>query len=78
MTENYYHVLGVSQASSTEQILTEYKIRAKSCHPDKGGSQADFVTLVTAKKVLTDEKQRRLYDKWLLLDSAMLFSGKIN
>ena len=77
MTENYYHVLGVSQASSTEQILTEYKIRAKSCHPDKGGLQAEFVALATAKKVLMDEKQRRLYDKWLLLDSSMPFLGKI-
>ena len=33
--EDYYGILGCDKSSSTEQISTEFKIRAKECHPDK-------------------------------------------
>ena len=34
-TEDYYAILGCDKSSSQEQISTEFKIRAKECHPDK-------------------------------------------
>ncbi|XP_065815621.1 dnaJ homolog subfamily C member 12 isoform X2 [Labrus bergylta] len=33
--EDYYGLLGCDELSTTEQILSEYKIRALACHPDK-------------------------------------------
>ena len=33
--EDYYGILGCDKTSSAEQISTEFKIRAKQCHPDK-------------------------------------------
>ena len=32
---DYYSVLGCDQQSSEEQILTEFRVRAKQTHPDK-------------------------------------------
>ena len=52
-----------------DQICTEYKIRALSCHPDKHPGDKDaeqrFKQLQQAKSVLTDPELRKNYDKWL-------------
>ena len=40
--EDYYSVLGCDPSSSEEQILTEYRIRAKESHPDKMGDTEEF------------------------------------
>uniref|UniRef100_A0A671EDG8 DnaJ heat shock protein family (Hsp40) member C12 n=1 Tax=Rhinolophus ferrumequinum TaxID=59479 RepID=A0A671EDG8_RHIFE len=43
-TEDYYTLLGCDELSSVEQILTEFKLRARECHPDKHpeNSKADL------------------------------------
>ena len=33
--EDYYGILGCDKSSTTEQIMTEFKVRAKQLHPDK-------------------------------------------
>ncbi len=33
--EDYYSVLGCDPSSTQEQILAEYKVRARQLHPDK-------------------------------------------
>ena len=33
--EDFYALLGCDSSASDEQILVEFKIRAKNCHPDK-------------------------------------------
>ena len=40
--------LGCSEASSREAIRDAYYKRAKACHPDQGGSAAEFRALATA------------------------------
>lgn len=40
--EDYYSVLGCDPNSSEEQIMTEYRIRAKESHPDKMGETEEF------------------------------------
>ena len=40
--EDYYSVLGCDPSSSEEQIMTEYRIRAKESHPDKMGDTDEF------------------------------------
>ena len=52
--------------SQKEQILAEYKAKARELHPDKG-SQNDskqFLLLQKAKEILTDDKSRSDYDRW--------------
>ena len=49
-------------------MKAEFKIKAKSLHPDKGGSCSDFYLLNQAKDVLIDQYKRKMYDKWLLLN----------
>jgi hypothetical protein len=33
--EDYYAILGCNPSSTSEQIVAEFKIRARDCHPDK-------------------------------------------
>lgn len=41
-----------------------YRQLAKSCHPDRGGSDAAFSQLQQAFEVLSDPRQREVYDTW--------------
>ena len=38
--EDYYGLLGCDSSASTEQIIAEYKARAKDCHPDRNSAVA--------------------------------------
>ena len=38
--EDYYGLLGCDASASTEQIIAEYKARAKGCHPDRKNQNA--------------------------------------
>ena len=49
-------------------MKAEFKIKAKSLHPDKGGSSSDFHQLNEAKDVLMNQYKRKMYEKWLLLN----------
>ncbi|KAM8852110.1 dnaJ homolog subfamily C member 12 [Synchiropus picturatus] len=67
--EDYYGLLGCDELSSTEQILSEYKVRALACHPDKHPDDpqavVNFQKLQDAKEVLCDETKRKNYDLWM-------------
>ena len=59
---NYFHV-------QTDQINTEFKVRARSLHPDKNPDDPatasdEFAKLQRARDVLTDDKKRQEYDFW--------------
>ncbi|XP_016102518.1 dnaJ homolog subfamily C member 12 isoform X2 [Sinocyclocheilus grahami] len=62
----------------TEQIVSEFKVRALACHPDKHPDNPkaveDFQKLQEAKEVLTDEKKRKNYDLWLRSQIVIPFS----
>jgi DnaJ-class molecular chaperone len=78
---NYYEVLGVDRDSSKEEIKSAFRDLAQIYHPDRpchGGLVANlegiiaeidqaevFKRLVTAYKVLIDEKSRHRYDESL-------------
>ncbi|XP_062989125.1 dnaJ homolog subfamily C member 12 [Elgaria multicarinata webbii] len=66
--EDYYSLLGCDELSTVEQIVSEFKIKALECHPDKhpGNPQAveTFQKLQQAKEILTDEESRGRYDYW--------------
>jgi DnaJ family protein C protein 12 len=64
--DDYYSVLGCDESSSVDQIIKEYHIRARECHPDKGGKEGndEFRKITKAKEILTDKKTRDLYNTW--------------
>eukprot|EP00095_Tigriopus_kingsejongensis_P000587 maker-scaffold95_size379157-snap-gene-0.17 protein:Tk00587 transcript:maker-scaffold95_size379157-snap-gene-0.17-mRNA-1 annotation:"j domain-containing protein" len=87
--EDLYNLLGCDRSSTQEQIITEFKTRAKKCHPDKvvpniqgevvdveklSGKTEEFQLLHQAKSILTNPEERRRYDKWL--DSGLAMSYK--
>ena len=57
-----YECLGISREASSEEIKRAYRELARSKHPDKGGSAAEFQAIQEAHEVLSDERRRRIYD----------------
>lgn len=61
--KNHYDTLNVSPAASKEEIKKSYRILSLKYHPDLNNSGAErFKQLSEAYSVLSDDKQRRLYD----------------
>ncbi len=44
--------------------MQAYRSLAKKHHPDRGGSAVEFTRLQHAFEVLTDPRQREVYDTW--------------
>lgn len=57
-----YQILGVRRSAAPEEIQKAYRRKAKTSHPDGGGSVIAFSELSTAYTVLTDPNRRRRYD----------------
>lgn len=76
--DNFYKLLGCDELSSTEQINAEYKVLARSLHPDKNPNNPkaaeEFAALQRARDVLTDEKKRSEYDYWSRSGMAIAYS----
>lgn len=63
--DNYYDILGVPKDASEKDIKTAYRRKAMTHHPDKkGGDEALFKKLVEAYEVLSDDKKRKVYDRF--------------
>ncbi len=63
--KDYYHVLGIKQGASPEEIKKAYRKLALQCHPDHhpGDSECEekFKQINEAYAVLSDAKKRREY-----------------
>ena len=57
-----YQILGVRRAASQGEIQRAYRRKAKTSHPDGGGSVKAFGEISTAYTVLTDPNRRERYD----------------
>ncbi|KRZ97204.1 Structural maintenance of chromosomes protein 1A, partial [Trichinella sp. T8] len=66
--DDYYNILGCDASSTMEQIVAEFRVRAKKLHPDKNSKSTsaneDFARLSRAKEILTDPHLRKSYDLW--------------
>ncbi len=51
-----YNVLGVSPSATKSVMKNVYKKKAIEMHPDKGGSEDDFIKLKSAYEILVDDK----------------------
>jgi curved DNA-binding protein CbpA len=58
-----YRVLGVERSATQQDIQRAYRRKAKSSHPDGGGSVEAFGELATAYAVLSDADRRERYDR---------------
>jgi|UniRef100_A0A6C0BLU4 DnaJ-class molecular chaperone len=60
---DYYQILGVSRTATTIEITTAYRNLAKIHHPDKPGGDVDrFKEISQAYHILSNERQRQMYD----------------
>jgi hypothetical protein len=67
---NPYDVLGVQRDADALEIRRAYKRAALRCHPDRGGSAADFEAVNEAFSVLSDDSRKRQYDATSSADAA--------
>ena len=57
-----YLILGLGRAATFQEIQRAYRRKAKTAHPDAGGSDEAFSELSTAYTVLSDPDRRKRYD----------------
>lgn len=58
--EDYYGLLGCDASASTEQIIAEYKARAKDCHPDRKNQNAAAQGPASSPQLQSREKFQHL------------------
>jgi molecular chaperone DnaJ len=65
--QTHYDVLGVSRSATPAEIRRAYRRLARGCHPDAvpGADPAAFRSVCEAYALLSDETQRRSYDRQL-------------
>ena len=64
---NYYEALGVTRDATQEEIKNKFRELVKKTHPDKTkkDSEEEMVKLNKAYEILSDEKSREKYDRYL-------------
>ena len=63
MADELYDVLGVGKDATAADIKKAYRRKAKSEHPDAGGSSEKFTELTLAYECLSDGDKRDRYDR---------------
>ena len=63
MADELYDVLGVGKDATPADIKKAYRKKAKTEHPDAGGSAEKFTELTLAYECLSDDEKRDRYDR---------------
>ena len=79
LQRNYYEVLGVPQAATTDQIKKKYRELARKFHPDvvqdKDLGQRVFSQINQAYRILADPERRAQYNQTLAAAAAAASNG---
>ena len=67
---NPYEILDVPRTADCETIRRAYRRKAKTAHPDGGGTSKKFALIKLAHDVLTDDGRRAKYDATGNLDPS--------
>lgn len=62
--KDYYEILGVNKAASSDDIKRAYRKLAAEHHPDRGGNAEKFKEINEAYQVLSDGTKRAQYDQY--------------
>jgi hypothetical protein len=62
--DEFYQRLELARTASAAEIKSAYRKKAMQTHPDRGGNEEEFKKLVEAYEILSDEKKRKLYDRY--------------
>lgn len=60
---NYYAILGLNNQASAKEIKKAYYSISKEVHPDLGGDENVFKSVVDAYKILSNTEKKEEYDK---------------
>ena len=66
---NLYDVLGIKRDADKATIRKAYRAKAKTLHPDAGGSAEAFALLCLASEVLSSDRRRARYDETGMVDN---------
>jgi DnaJ-class molecular chaperone len=80
MAKDYYIILGISRGADQKKIQEAYRKIAKKYHPDVTGSKENterFLEIREAYETLSDEAQRREYDKQLARQGSELRISRV-
>jgi curved DNA-binding protein len=61
--KDYYKILGLSRAASSEEIKKAYRKAAMQHHPDRGGDEKIFKDIEEAYRTLTDPEKKAMIDR---------------
>ncbi|GAB3890079.1 J domain-containing protein [Spirosoma agri] len=78
-TKNYYHLLGIEQDATAEEIKQAYRKLSVKFHPDKNNGDSFlmdmFKSINEANEVLSNPSRRKKYDKQLNEAMVAMNSG---
>ncbi len=69
LTPSLYDILGVKKTDSCSDIKKAFLKLARQHHLDRGGDQEKFKEIQRASEILTDEKKRKMYDNFGIIDN---------
>merc|ERR1719285_95937 len=58
-----YQILDVCRDFSASELRTKWIQKVRECHPDRGGTNQEMSDVARAYRILSDPRNRRLYDK---------------